>query len=172
MIGAAAFCCMMISSMALTACGSDDNDDSSKTDPYAPKEIVMDVEFNEPQDILDVCDATVTINGETETITSANWSKTVKATALPAHFSINVKISKKAGKDWESGKMYEFDYPPVEYAIKMVRVNGETARLAMSTASVHAGFPGGPEMDIAIKKIAEYSVEYTIDQSGKLTSNY
>ena len=172
MIGAAAFCCMLFSSVALTACGSDDNDndDSGKTDPYALKEIVMEVKFKEPQDMLDVCDAKVTVNGETETVTSADWTKSVKTTVLPAHFSISLKMSKKAGKDWEAGKMYEFAYPPVEYAIKLVRANGEISTIASTPSTSHGGFPGGQEMDIALSKISEYSIEYDVDKNGKATS--
>ena len=90
---------------------------------------------------------------------------------LPAHFSISVKMSKKAGKDWEAGKMYDYTYPPVEYAIKLVWVNGEISTIASTSATSHGGFPGGQEMDIVLSKISEYTAEYDVDKNGKLTRN-
>ena len=167
MIGAAAFCCMMISSVALTACGSDDNDDSGKTDPYAPKETVMNVWCSESQDVLDVCDATVTINGETETITSAKWSKTLKSNGLPAHYSISVKVTKKAGKDWDSNKSYNYSNPAVSLHINLIKNNVESGVLVINEAS--NGSAGGKLMDSLYEGFKEYSVEYDIDKYGKVT---
>lgn len=169
MMGAAAFCCMLFSSVALTACGSDDNDDSGKTDPFAPKEALLEVWCAENQEFLDVCDVTVTINGQSETITSASWSKSVKSNGLPAHFSINVKMSKKAGKDWEAGKSYNFTLPAIKYKISTIRVNGETAEWTLKEPNNRS--TDGKFIDLALEKFGEFTAEYDIDKNGKLPRN-
>lgn len=169
LMGAAAFCCMMFSSVALTACGSDDKDDSGNNDPYAPKETILNVRCAESQDFLDVYNVTVTINGESETISSDSWSKSVKSNGLPAHYSINVKMSKKAGKDWDASKSYSYTLPAISYNIHLVKANGESGVIALKEASDFV--MGGKFIDLAIEKFGEYSAEYDVDKYGKVTSN-
>ena len=171
MMGAAAFCCMLFSSVALNACGSDNNDDddSGKTDSFAPKEALLEVWCAEKQEFLDVYDVTVTINGQSETISSSTWSKSVKSNGLPTHYSINVKMTKKAGKDWEADKMYDFTLPAIKYKISVIRVNGETAEWTLKEPQNRS--LGGKFMDLTLEKFGEFTAEYDIDKNGKLPRN-
>lgn len=178
MMGAAAFCCMVISMVALTACGSDSSSDSgsdsgSGGDTYALKGAVMEVKFREPQDILEVCDVKVTINGAEEAVTSSDWTKTVKLDALPAHFSVQVKMTKKEGKDWDPEKTYSiFVSEPLAQYIYVINNKGD--KVFTYKHGVSNNFPtdikGVAQMDIAMEHFGEYSGEYTINKNGEEVS--
>ena len=86
----------------------------------------MEVKFLEPEDVLDVCDATISLNdGAEEAITSPNWTKRVTYNGLPAHFSIDMKMTKKDGKDWDNEKIYSVYILPVSYSLSVFNAKGE-----------------------------------------------
>ena len=101
LIGAAAICCMLISGVALTACGGDD-EPSNSTEDKKPAKVAMKFNYSLSQDVLDYCDVVITYNdgtgAKTETMTSTTWSKTVSA-QLPVDFSFSRKVTLKSGKD-------------------------------------------------------------------------
>ena len=162
LMGAAAICCMMMSGVLLSACGSDDNDSGTPTNPDAFKSIVMEVKFMEPQEVLDVCEATVSVNGEEETVTKAGWTKTVKSDVLPAFFSINVSMTKKSGKDWDPETSYTAYTCPVNYVIYTLTASGKKTTITESS-NTSGTFKGGEKMDIMFKEFSNYSVNFTIN---------
>lgn len=171
MMGAAAFCCMIISSVALTACGDDNNEDSEPViNPNAPKEAVMEVKFLESQDILDVCDATVACNGGTEeTVTTPKWTKTIKTNELPTHFSVKAKLTKKAGKDWDPEKNYFAYLIPVSVTVYTLNAEGTKRTLVDNNNVNNSGhYKGNGAIDIAFEVFSNYSAEYTINKNGVL----
>ena len=166
MMGAATFCCMMITGVALTACGSDDSG-GNDNNPSALKGVIMEVKFLEPEDVLDVCDATISLNdGAEEAITSPNWTKRVTYNGLPAHFSIDMKMTKKDGKDWDNEKIYSVYILPVSYSLSVFNAKGDTAIVVPHYVSTPQNYKGVQQMDIAFKKFKEYSNNITLQKDG------
>ena len=174
LMGAAAFCCML-TSVALTSCGKDKDEPQVDEDVnvVSYKETVMVVDFNESSEILEICDATVSVNGgAAETITSPDWSKTVKTDKLPATFSVEVKMNKKEGKEWDSEKSYKVYLDPVSVTIYHVFSNGtKSTILDPINFNTSGGFTSIAALDLVLKKISSYSYDFVIDKDGKLTMN-
>ena len=141
---AAICCCAMIASVALTACGGDD--DEPDQDNKAVK-VALKFNFTLSQDIIDYCDVVVTYNdgtGEkTETMTSTTWSKTLSS-KLPATFTFNRKVTLKSGKDLSKvqsvkiDRIYSYAYELFNAAGKAVNTgsyNNSGGSLTMSGAA-------------------------------------
>lgn len=100
----AALMLLMISSVALTACGSDDDDNT--TDPATdttPVAAVMDYKLTVGDDMLGVLKLTVEYYDadgkvQTEALTAKEWKKSVKA-KLPAILGARLKAQLKDGID-------------------------------------------------------------------------
>ena len=76
---------VLMAALTLTSCGSDD----SKDEPSGSKTIVYSASVSFSQDMIDICDVTLTYkdaDGKTvaETIKSTTWSKTFNVKKLPA----------------------------------------------------------------------------------------
>lgn len=109
---AAVLCCAMTTTM-FTACGGDDDDSTTPKEQTDNTPAFAEVTFTfwGTQDMLDIADMTVTYNdgtGEkTETVTTANWVKTIKA-ALPVSFKFGRKVTLKEGVTLSDEQTYSY----------------------------------------------------------------
>ena len=99
-----------MAALTLTSCGSDDD---KKDEPKpSSKTIVYDASVTFPQDMLDICDITLTYkdgNGKsvTETVSSTKWSKNVTVNKLPAVVGVKCDYKLKDGVQLTKEK-YDF----------------------------------------------------------------
>ena len=106
---AAVLCCAMTTTV-FTACGSDDDDNTQQPD-NTPAYAEVTFTFWGTQDMLDIADMTVTYNdgtgNKTETVTTVDWVKTVKA-PLPVSFKFERKVTLKAGVTLSADQTYAY----------------------------------------------------------------
>lgn len=108
-MGATAFFCMIISSVALTACGGDNNEPEVK-----PQTSILGVAasytVSVPEQMANLCDYTVTYYGidnklttEAASWTTSNgtstWKKTVNSIIFPTKFGLKLTAKLKDGAD-------------------------------------------------------------------------
>lgn len=102
--------CAMTMTTVFTACG-DDDDDNTKQPDNTPAYVEMTFTFWGTQDMLDIADMTVTYNdgtgNKTETVTTVDWVKTVKA-ALPVSFKFERKVTLKEGVTLSDDRTYSY----------------------------------------------------------------
>lgn len=167
---AAVLCCAMAASV-FTACSSS-NDDDNKDSGSKVGGVMVYVGFTESEDVLKYCDVSVVYNDGTgeksETITKANWSKTLTVTKLPATITFKKTTVLKAGVDVSS--ISTFKYSTV-YSSGYCQTNA--AGTALTT--LHANSFGGTKT-IAGSKVTEAlnggslnkTVTFTFDANGNL----
>jgi len=99
---AAVLCCAMTTTV-FTACGSDDDSGTSKSEDTTPVAAVMEYSFTSSDAMLATFDLTIEYydaNGrvQTEPMTQNTWTKKVTA-KLPATLGARLKVQVKAGID-------------------------------------------------------------------------
>ena len=143
----AIFCCVMIASVAMTACGGDNDEPSQPSEDTKAVNVSVIFNYNLSQDVLDYCDVVMTYNdgtGEkTETMTSPTWSKVVTG-KLPNTFTFSRKVTLKSGKDLSQKESvtvirgYSYSYQLFNADGKPVNsgnYNGTSSTLTMSGSS-------------------------------------
>ena len=108
---AAILCCAMTTTV-FTACGDDDDDNGNTEKPdNTPAYAEVTFTFWGTQDMLDIADMTVTYNdgtGEkTETVTTVDWVKTVKA-PLPVTFKFERTVTLKENVTLSADQTYAY----------------------------------------------------------------
>ncbi|MBR3100885.1 MAG: hypothetical protein IKH19_03925 [Muribaculaceae bacterium] len=91
---------VLMATLTLTSCGDDDKKDEPK--PQTPKSVVYNVSVEFSQELLDICNVTMTYkDGDgktiTETVTSKTWSKKVTVNKLPAVVGAKCDFNLKDG---------------------------------------------------------------------------
>jgi len=169
---AAVLCCAMTTTV-FTACGSDDDDNSTTPEKPNSTPAYAEVTFTfwGTQDMLDIADMTVTYNdgtGEkTETVTTANWVKTVKA-ALPVSFKFERKVTLKEGVTLSDEQTYSYvNAHQVKYSV--MTANG--TKIKFGTAGSPTGSPSslkGDKINLVITSgRMNTSHSYDFDKDGK-----
>ena len=124
---AAILCCAMTTTV-ITACGDDDEDDNGKTEKpdNTPAYAELIFTFWGTQDLLDIADMTVTYNDgtgdKTETVTTVDWVKTVKA-PLPVTFKFERKVTLKNNVTLSADQTYAY-VNNHEVKFKVLTANG------------------------------------------------
>lgn len=172
LMGAAAICCMMISGVALTACG-DDDEPTNPTEDKTPAKVTMKFEYTLSQDVIDYCDVVVTYNDgtgvKTETMTSTTWSKTVSA-KLPATFSFSKKVTLKSSKDitQASSVKVERNY---KYVYELLNAEGKTLNSGnYADMGYSMTLAGSGAAQLINNGRLDDSHTYTFDANGNLAS--
>ena len=121
------FCCAMTTTV-FTACGGD-GDNSTTPEEHSgntPAYVEMTFYMWGTQDMLDITDMTVTYNDgtgdKTETVTTVDWVKTVKA-ALPVSFKFERKVTLKEGVTLSDDQTYSY-INRYYYDYKILSANG------------------------------------------------
>ena len=81
---------------------------------------------------------------------------------LPAFFSINVKMTKKSGKDWDPETSYTAYTCPVNYVIYTLTASGKK-RTITESSNTSGTFKCDEKLDIMFKEFSNYSVNFTIN---------
>ena len=166
----AVLCCAMTTTV-FTACGSDD--DSSTPEEQSgdtPAYVEMTFTFWGTQDMLDIADMKVTYNDgtgdKTETVTTANWVKTVKA-ALPVSFKFERKVTLKEGITLNDDQTYSYvNTHSVEYAVLNAKGKGIKSGTAGSMGQPN-GLKGSTINSVITSGRMNASHTYDFDKDGK-----
>ena len=168
---AAVLCCAMTTTV-FTACGDDNSTPPEEPKPdNTPAYAEVTFTFWGTQDMLDIADMTVTYNdgtGEkTETVTTANWVKTVKA-ALPVSFKFGRKITLKEGVTLSDDQTYSYTSSHlVDY--RVLTANG--TRIKSGTSGNPTGNPNrweGSKINALITSgRLDSSYTFDFDKDGK-----
>lgn len=153
---AAVLCCAMTTTV-FTACGSNDDDNTTKPDDTTPAVAVMDYKFTVTDDLLNAFTLTVEYYDaagavKTETMTSKEWTKSVKTTKLPATLGARVKIKLKDGFDSSKDAVFSAKH---YYGYKYNVVNKSNENLG---SAVSNGSEGG--VDMKYEKVPAYAERY------------
>lgn len=94
---------VLMASLALTSCGSDDDKKKDEPQPQGGiKTVVYDASVTFSQEMIDICDVTIFYkDGDgktaTETVKSATWNKKVTVKNLPAVVGVKFDFKLKDG---------------------------------------------------------------------------
>ena len=166
---AAVLCCAMTKTV-LTACGDDDDDNTPKQPDNTPAYAEVTFTFWGSQDLLDIADMTVTYNdgtgNKTETVTTVDWVKTVKA-SLPASFKFERKVTLKEGVTLSDDQTYSYvNSHQTKY--KLTTVNGTEIKSGISGSSGQSSNLKGDQLNLVITQgRMDASYTYDFDKDGK-----
>ena len=90
---------VLMAALTLTSCGSDDD---KKDEPSMSKKVSYEATVTIAQDMLDICDVTITYKDSdaktvTEAVTSTTWNKKVDVKKLPAVVGMMCNFKMKNG---------------------------------------------------------------------------
>lgn len=165
---AAVFCCAMMTT-TLTACGGDDDSSSEEQSGNNPAYVEMTFTFWGTQDMLDIADMTVTYNDgtgtKTETVTTKDWVKTIKA-ALPVTLKFERKGDLKKGVTLNDDQNYSFVTSHyVKYSV--LTANGATKKFGNAGSTGKANSLSGNKVSSAITSgQLNNSYSYDFDKDG------
>jgi hypothetical protein len=149
---AAVLCCTAL----FTSCEKN-NPDQPEAPDTTPVAAVMDYRFSVTDDLFSAFNLTVeyydaagTLN--TETMTSKDWTKTVKTNKLPATLGARLKIQLKNGFD--SSKEGVFSAKHV-YGCEYYVVNKSNEKLGSAITDVSSG-----GVDMKFEKVPDYAERY------------
>ena len=165
---AAVLCCTMTTTV-FTACG-DDDDDNTKQPDNTPAYVEMTFTFWGTQDMLDIADMTVTYNdgtgNKTETVTTVDWVKTVKA-ALPVSFKFERKVTLKEGVTLNEGQTYSYvNGHLVKYSVLTAKGTIKESGTSGSTGKSNS-LKGSKINDVITSGLMDNSHTYDFDKDGK-----
>ena len=136
---AAVLCCTMTMTM-FTACGGDDDNDNTPTQPTTKdiKGLGAIYSFSVTEQMSQLCDYTITYYGSdnklaTETATwtvkdgVATWQKTASSTVLPANFGLKVSAKVKDNAQLEDVKIDNVYPLNVEMYLEGITTDGKKA---------------------------------------------
>lgn len=169
---AAVLCCAMTTTV-FTACSSSDDDDNSNTQKSDNTPAYAEVTFTflGTQDMLDIANMTVTYNDgtgdKTETVTTVDWVKTVKA-ALPVSFKFERKVTLKEGVTLSDDQTYSYTIKhQTKFNVTTAKgtsiKSGTSGALTKETNSVK-----GSKLNAVITSgLMDASYTYDFDKDGK-----
>ncbi|MBP5338787.1 MAG: hypothetical protein J6Z14_05705 [Prevotella sp.] len=171
LMAAAALCCAMTTTV-FTACGGDDDDNgNTQKSDNTPAYAEMTFTFWGTQDMLDIADMTVTYNDgtgdKTETVTTVDWVKTVKA-VLPVSFKFERKVTLKEGVTLSDDQTYSYiSKHQTKYSVTTAKgttlKSGTAGALTKQTTSVK-----GDKINLVITSgLMDASYTYDFDKNGK-----
>ena len=168
---AAVLCCAMTTTV-FTACGSDDDDNSTTPEKPDNTPAYAEVTFTfwGTQDMLDIADMTVTYNDgtgdKTETITTVDWVKTVKA-ALPVSFKFERKVTLKEGVTLSDDQTYSYvNAHQVRYSVMTAK--GTKIKSGTSGSTGNPNSLKGDKINLVITSgRMDTSHSYDFDKDGK-----
>ena len=169
---AAVLCCAMTTTV-FTACGSDDDDNSTTPEKPDNTPAYAEVTFTfwGTQDMLDIVDMTVTYNDgtgdKTETITTVDWVKTVKA-ALPVSFKFERKVTLKQGVTLNDDQTYSY-INKHQTVYRVTTAKGTTLKGGTAGAlTKQATSVKGNKINLVITSgLMDASYTYDFDKNGK-----
>ena len=162
---AAVLCCASL----FTSCNKNNPDQPAEAPDTTPASAVMAYKFSVTDDLFSAFNLTVEYYDaagalKTETMTSKEWTKTVKTNKLPATLGARVKIKIKDGFDSsKEGVFSAKHYYGNEYYV----VNKSDEKLG-STAS--NGSSGG--VDMKYEKVPDYAERYLDKPIMKFLVNF
>lgn len=122
----AAILCCATAATVFTACGSNDDNETSSTDTK-PSNVAIQVSFTETEDILKYCDVSIEYNdgtgAKTESLTNTTWTKALTA-KLPASFSIKKTVTLKAGVDLSTDTTTFNCFEAYSYRYNVINADG------------------------------------------------
>ena len=171
---AAVLCCAMISTV-FTSCSKDD-DDKNPVDNNKPVAAVMDVSLTVGDDMVGKLNLSVEYYDadgkvQTETLTTNEWKKSIKA-KLPATLGVRLMVKAKDGIDYASLQKLTESYL---YAYDVYPVNAIGNNLGGGKDGI-----SHLSLDIPGSKVAEWIADeskgvvkilYTVDANGQVTSS-
>ena len=161
---AAVLCCTAL----FTSCGKD-NPTQPEAPDTTPAAAVMDYKFTVTDDLFSAFTLTVEYYDaagavKTETMTSKEWTKTVKTNKLPATLGARVKIKLKSGFDSsKEGVFSAKHYYGYEYCV----VNKSNEKLG---GTISNGSSGGSDMKY--EKVPDYAERYLDKPIMKFLYNF
>jgi uncharacterized lipoprotein YehR (DUF1307 family) len=161
--------CAMTMTTVFTACG-DDDDDNTKQPDNTPAYVEMTFTFWGTQDMLDIADMTVTYNdgtgNKTETVTTVDWVKTVKA-ALPVSFKFERKVTLKEGVTLNEDQTYSYvNGHLVKYSVLTAKGTIKESGTSGSTGKSNS-LKGSKINDVITSGLMDNSHTYDFDKDGK-----
>ncbi len=169
-ISAFSLLCMIAMSVVVTACGGSDDPSSDPTDSKVNSvEFTYEMEFD--NQLLSLCNVSVTYtdgngNSQTEQVTANEWSKTVRANAVPATLKRTVNLTLKSAP--VAGSKYDLRIRE-GYSYNALNKSG-IALLSGSDHSIVA--PKGIESDKLETYITQLNsiltTTYTVKSDGRL----
>ena len=161
---AAVLCCAAL----FTSCGKS-NPDQPGTPDNTPVAAVMDYKFTVTDDLfsafnltVEYCDAAGAV--KTETMTSKEWTKTVRTDKLPATLGARVKIQLKDGFDSSKEGVFTAKH---SYHYEYYVVNKSNEKLG---STVSNGSEGGSDMKY--EKVPDYAGRYLDKPIMKFLFNF
>jgi hypothetical protein len=166
---AAVLCCTMTT--VLTSCGDDDKESEKTKKDQTPAYVQMTFTFKATEDMLEYCDITVKYNdgtGEkTESMTSTEWKKTVKA-ALPATISFSKTTTLKAGKDATTTDKIAYNRG-YGYRYDILNAQSEDLNISGSYASNPSSFIKGSLFPDAVNEgTFDKTFSYSFNENGEM----
>ena len=165
------FCCAMTTTV-FTACGGD-GDNSTTPEEHSgntPAYVEMTFYMWGTQDMLDITDMTVTYNDgtgdKTETVTTVDWVKTVKA-ALPVSFKFERKVTLKEGVTLSDDQTYSY-VNSHQTIYKVTTANGTSIKGGTIGGSGKPSNLKGDQLNLVITQgRMDASCTYDFDKDGK-----
>ena len=167
---AAILCCAMTTTV-FTACGGDDDANTPEQPDNTPAYAEVTFSFWGTQDMLDIADMTVTYNdgtgNKTETVTSVDWVKTVKA-ALPVSFKFERKVTLKAGVTLNDDQTYSY-INKHKTIYRVTTAKGTTLKSGTSGALTKEALnvKGNKINAVITSGLMDASYTYDFDKDGK-----
>ena len=171
MMTAAILCCAMTTTI-FTACGSDDDDNGNTQKPdNTPAYAEVTFSFWGTQDMLDIADMTVTYNDgtgdKTETVTTADWVKTVKA-ALPVSFKFERKVTLKKGVTLSDDQTYSYiNKHQTKYSVTTAKGTTLKGGTAGALTKEPTSVKGNKINAVITSGLMDASYTYDFDKDGK-----
>lgn len=162
---AATLCCAAL----FTSCGKDNPDNQPAAQDTTPVAAVMTYNFSVTDDLLNAFTLTVEYYDaagavKTETMTTKDWTKTVKSDKLPATLGARLKINLKDGFDsTKEGVFSAKHYYGYEYYV----VNKSNEKVGRT---FDHGSSGG--VDMKIEKVPDYAERYLDKPIMKFLFNF
>ena len=161
---AAVLCCAAL----FTSCGKN-NPDQPGTPDTTPVSAVMAYNFTVTDDLFSAFNLTVEYYDaagtvKTETMTSKEWTKTVKTDKLPATLGARVKIQLKDGFDSSKEGVFTAKH---SYHYEYYVVNKSNEKLG---STVSYGLEGG--VDMKYEKVPDYAGRYLDKPIMKFLFNF
>lgn len=114
-INAAALLLLMMSAVALNACGGNDDEIEPKSEDTTPVAALMEMSISVGDDMLAKLDLTVKYYDEdgrqqTAPLTEKSWKKTVRSKTLPVTLGMTLEAKAKEGVDYNSIELFTASY--------------------------------------------------------------
>ncbi len=114
-INTAALLLLMMSAVALNACGGNDDEIEPKPEDTTPVAALMEMTLTVGDDMLSMLDINVRYydadgRQQTEKMTQKTWKKTVRSTTLPVTLGMTLEAKAKEGVDYSSIELFTASY--------------------------------------------------------------